>query len=189
MSEPTRPIPSAAPTMIGGSWRATTIDPGWSTEMHTRAKAPSSWFTTRSIPVRRSQSSLRRIDSMRCATTSVSVSERNSCPSSSSRPRRTSWFSMIPLCTTATRPEQSTCGCAFSSVGGPCVAHRVWPMPNPPDNDRSFRASTRLCICPARRSTCNEPFEATATPAESYPRYSNFAIPSSRMGSACPSPM
>ena len=40
MSEATRPTPSAAPTMIGGSCRATTITSGSSTWMHTRANAP-----------------------------------------------------------------------------------------------------------------------------------------------------
>ena len=34
---------------------------------------------------------------------------------------------MMPLCTTTIRPVQSRCGCAFSSVGRPCVAQRVWP--------------------------------------------------------------
>ena len=34
---------------------------------------------------------------------------------------------MMPLCTTATRSV--ACGCALLSVGRPCVAQRVWPMP------------------------------------------------------------
>jgi hypothetical protein len=33
---------------------------------------------------------------------------------------------MIPLCTTATSHFSSVCGCALRSVGGPCVAQRVW---------------------------------------------------------------
>src|ERR1700738_409797 len=36
---------------------------------------------------------------------------------------------MIPLCTTAKRPVQSMCGCAFASEGRPWVAQRVWPRP------------------------------------------------------------
>ena len=36
-------------------------------------------------------------------------------------------FSMIPLWTTASRGE--ACGWALFSVGLPCVAQRVWPMP------------------------------------------------------------
>ena len=38
-------------------------------------------------------------------------------------------FSTMPLWTTTILPVQSRCGCAFSSVGRPCVAQRVWPMP------------------------------------------------------------
>ena len=39
---------------------------------------------------------------------------------------------MMPLCTTAILPVQSVCGCAFSSLGRPCVAQRVCPMPTFP---------------------------------------------------------
>ena len=38
-------------------------------------------------------------------------------------------FSMMPLWITATRSRVSRCGWAFFSVGLPCVAQRVWPMP------------------------------------------------------------
>ena len=41
------------------------------------------------------------IDSIRWAATSVSVSDLKMCPSSASCARSTSWFSMIPLCTSA----------------------------------------------------------------------------------------
>ena len=37
---------------------------------------------------------------------------------------------MMPLCTTASRSV--ACGCALLSVGAPCVAQRVWPMPMVP---------------------------------------------------------
>ena len=46
--------------------------------------------------------------------------------------RSSSAFSMMPLWTTATGPE--TCGCALTSLGSPCVAHRVCPMPGLPLN-------------------------------------------------------
>ena len=36
---------------------------------------------------------------------------------------------MIPLWTTATSPLVSVCGCALTSLAGPWVAQRVWPMP------------------------------------------------------------
>ena len=39
---------------------------------------------------------------------------------------------MIPLCTTASVPSDDVCGCAFTSVGGPCVAHRVCAIPSLP---------------------------------------------------------
>ena len=38
----------------------------------------------------------------------------------------------MPLWTTTSEPEQSVCGCAFSSDGRPWVAQRVWPMPSVP---------------------------------------------------------
>src|SRR5216683_3102303 len=60
---------------------------------------------------------------IRCAKISVSVSEANLCPAWESVSFSSRWFSMIPLCTTATPPY--LCGCAFSSDGLPCVAqHR-----------------------------------------------------------------
>ena len=48
---------------------------------------------------------------------------------------------MMPLWTTATRSV--ACGWALSSVGRPCVAQRVWPMPIvPPSGSRSRRSSS-----------------------------------------------
>src|SRR5262245_51348314 len=117
---------------------------------------------------------------IRCASTSLSVSETNSAPSAISLARNSSAFSMIPLWTTATGP--TICGCALMSFGSPCVAHLVCPMPGPPLN-RAGRldpspATRVLALCtrrPPERFT-------TASPAESYPRYSSWASPSSRMG-------
>ena len=43
-------------------------------------------------------------------------------------------LSMIPLWTTATVPAASVCGWALTSLAGPCVAQRVWPMPTLPAN-------------------------------------------------------
>ena len=43
---------------------------------------------------------------------------------------------MMPLCTTTISPVQSRCGWAFSSVGRPCVAQRVWPIPYMPSIGR-----------------------------------------------------
>ena len=63
----------------------------------------------------------------RCATTSLSVSVANLAPLASSSRRNSLKFSMMPLCTTASRSV--ACGCALVSFGRPWVAQRVWPMP------------------------------------------------------------
>ena len=74
---------------------------------------------------------------------------------------------MMPLCTTTMRPLQSRCGCAFSSVGRPCVAQRVWPMPNSPSIG-SFASTSSSCdSLPALRRITISPFLTIATPAES----------------------
>ena len=57
---------------------------------------------------------------------------------------------MIPLCTTATVPE--ICGWALFSVGLPCVAQRVWAMPNEPSIFASLTACSKLTTLPTRRS-------------------------------------
>jgi hypothetical protein len=103
---------------------------------------------------------------MRCASTSVSVSERNSTPSASSRARRAPAFSMIPLWTTATVPVASTCGWALTSLGTPWVAHRVWAMPAGPAT-RLGMSAARSRTLPWALWTRRAPFLATATPAES----------------------
>src|SRR5918992_2405960 len=93
---------------------------------------------------------------------------------------------MIPLWITASRPVQSRWGWAFRSVGRPWVAHRVCPIRLSP---RSAVSEPRACSStssfPAFRTTWTSPPSSTATPAESYPRYSSRRSPSSRIGSAC----
>ena len=59
---------------------------------------------------------------------------------------------MMPLCTTTIRPVQSRCGWAFSSVGRPCVAHRVWPTPYSPSSGSAWMTSSRRESFPALRS-------------------------------------
>ena len=75
---------------------------------------------------------------MRCAKISVSVSDANLWPLAASAAFSSRWFSMMPLCTTATPPY--ACGWAFSSDGRPCVAQRVCPMPVQPASGRVARA-------------------------------------------------
>jgi hypothetical protein len=49
-------------------------------------------------------------------------------------------------------PLQSACGCAFSSLGRPCVAHRVWPMPTQPELGEASKAVRRFMSLPTRRT-------------------------------------
>ena len=72
---------------------------------------------------------------------------------------------MIPLCTTATPPY--LCGCAFSSDGLPCVAHRVCPMPVIPRGVCSASRFSRLASFPLARTTERPSLPSTARPAES----------------------
>ncbi len=97
---------------------------------------------------------------------SVSVSEVNVTPWAVSRSRSTEALSMIPLWTTVIRPSSLDCGWAFSSVAGPCVAHRVCPMPTLPDSRRGSAAS-RSRTRPTFRNTCGPLAVITAIPAES----------------------
>ena len=126
MSEATKfsafPWPTMTPPAL--LMRAATIVPGCVVEMKTSAAAPSRRGSTASaasssdFPVFSSSSS-------RCTTTSVSVSDENVCPAATSGAFSSWKFSMIPLWITAVADVQSTCGCAFCSVGRPCVAQRV----------------------------------------------------------------
>ena len=74
---------------------------------------------------------------------------------------------MMPLCTTTSRPVQSRCGCAFSSVGRPCVAHRVCPRPQLPVMGLPASTSSSRASLPALRRTSRRPLSIKATPAES----------------------
>src|SRR5439155_3932549 len=88
--------------------------------------------------------------------------------------------------TTATPPY--LCGCAFSSDGLPCVAQRVWPMPVAPFVIDSPRRFSRFDSLPLARTTDRPLSPRTATPAESYPRYSSFRSPSTSRPAHCSSP-
>ena len=82
-----------------------------------------------------------------------------------SRSRRGSWFSMMPLCTTASSSLEK-CGWALPSVGAPWVAQRVWAMPRRPSSGVPARPSSRLATLPTRRQRCSLPsLSKTATPA------------------------
>ena len=73
-------------------------------------------------------------------------------PASSSA-RSSAKFSMMPLCTSATRPVRPRCGCALTSLGAPWVAQRVCPMPVVESGSgESAMAFSRLASLPARFS-------------------------------------
>ena len=82
-----------------------------------------------------------RYDVSSCATTSVSVSLSKRRPSASSSSLSSWKFSMMPLCTIATRSVAM--GWALRSLGLPCVAQRVWPMPIVPRQRLACRAAPR----------------------------------------------
>ena len=127
--------------------------------------------------------------STRCASTSVSVSERKVWPTSSSAWRSAEPFSMIPLWTTAMSPSHETCGCALQKLGAPWVAHRVCAMPSVPCTGAAATSVSSSTIFPAAfRVSTPLPF-MIATPAESYPRYSRRLSPSIRSGEAMRGPM
>ena len=111
----------------------------------------------------------------------MSVSLANTTPSAISFARSSSAFSTMPLWTTAIRPAASVCGWALRSLGSPWVAQRVWAIPTLPGPGSSpiaaRRSSTRPTAFVVRRALR----WATAIPAESYPRYSRRASPSTRI--------
>ena len=96
---------------------------------------------------------------------------------------------MMPLWMTTTRPWQSACGCAFSSDGWPWVAHRVCPIPTTPVSGVRSTIFTNCESFPADFRTSMPPLAITATPAESYPRYSRRRSPSSSTGTAGRAPI
>ena len=72
-------------------------------------------------------------------------------------------FSMMPLWTTETLSFM--CGCALRSVGRPCVAQRVWPMPVWPFSGCSASRDSRLRSLPSARRRSRWPFSTVAMPA------------------------
>jgi hypothetical protein len=71
-----------------------------------------------------------------------------------------------PVVHTAIRPSVSVCGWAFASVGSPCVAQRVCPMPGAPLN-RAGQAGARSATRPCDLRILSPLRLTTATPAES----------------------
>ena len=166
-SEPRKFSPSPTPTTSGLLRRAATTRSGSCASTATSVNAPSSIWQTRCIAVVRSSPEA-TCSSSRCAATSVSVSETRWWSSSSRRARRSSKFSMMPLCTTATRRPWPRCGWALRSLGAPWVAHRVCPMPIVvPGSGSSEITFSRFASLPARLRHSMRPASTRATPAES----------------------
>ena len=61
---------------------------------------------------------------------------------------------MMPLCTTET--PSKVCGCAFSSLGRPWVAQRVWPMPTVPFGISAATLPSRFFSLPVARTTVSD---------------------------------
>ena len=184
-SEARKFSPSPIPTTSGELRRAATRRPGSSALTATSVNAPDSrWQAARMASARSPVSA--SVDSRRCATTSVSVSEVMTTPRSASSLVSSAKFSMIPLWMTATRPPLETCGWALMSVGPPWVAHRVCPIPVVEGSIGSAASSDRrFSSLPAFLRTSSAPLATTATPAESYPRYSRRFSPATTTSTAC----
>ncbi len=169
-SEPRKFSPSPIPTTSGELRRAATTLVGSSASTATSVKAPSSWLQTRCMAVVRSMPDS-TCSSSRCAATSVSVSESSTWSSASIRARSSPKFSMMPLCTSATRRLLPRWGCALTSLGAPWVAQRVCPMPVVASGSgESAIAFSRLASLPARFSVAipgTDPPVTSAIPAES----------------------
>jgi len=79
---------------------------------------------------------------------------------------------------------------AVVSVGAPCVAQRVWPMPEVPGSSVPFCVfSASASIWPDALIICSAPSFCTAMPALSYPRYSSLRSPSRSSGAAACEPV
>ncbi len=184
-SEARKFSPSPMPTTSGELRLAATSRSGSSACTATSVKAPESrWHAARIAAARSPVSS--RVDCRRWATTSVSVSEAMTTPDWASSAVSSAKFSMMPLWITATRPSAETCGWAFTSVGPPWVAHRVCPIPVVAGTVGSVASrACRFASLPAFLRTSTAPSATTATPAESYPRYSRRLRPPTTTSTAC----
>ena len=201
MSEARKATPSCSPRTSGVLRRAATMVSGSSAETTAMENEPRS--RGQHGPDRLGQRRARRPSacSIRWASTSVSVAETSVCPAASSSARSSAWFSMIPLWIRARRPVQSMWGWAFSAVGPPWVAQRVWPMAAACPVGASAVSSPSLAtesVPPAARarqtvaadaSPSPAPSTTMATPAESYPRYSSWCRAPRRIGMASDSPV
>ena len=163
MSDATKFSLLPRPRTTGLPLRATTMHPGCVRSMTAIPYVPST--TASALRTASGRSSVPAV-ATRWAITSESVSDANFAPCSSRRSRIDVAFSMIPLCTTAIRPEPSVCGWALTSLGSPCVAHRVWPMPVP-RSAAGRSIARRVATLPLVLTIESPSWVSTAIPAES----------------------
>ena len=158
-SEPTKFSPSPRPTTSGRLRRAATTRSGSARCDTTRTNEPSRSRQTLRTEAARSPRSGRRRSAppagarrprcrCRCAARARARRGRRRAPRSSRSCR----------CARRRRRRRSrSCGWALRSVGGPCVAQRVWPMASVPGRDGSVSSFSRLASLPALRSTRSVP--------------------------------
>ena len=123
--------------------------------------------------------------------TSVSVWLRNANPSASSSRAQRGVVLDHPVVDDRDRSpaRPPTCGWAFRSLAGPCVAHRVWLIPHGPA--RGLAVERLLERPDPPRPLADDqprPSSRVATPALSYPRYSSRRRPATRIGLASCAP-
>ncbi len=94
----------------------------------------------------------------------------------------------MPLWTKAKRWRSSAWGWALAWVTPPWVAQRVWPMPRNPSNPAARTASASSATLPTSLMVRNPSAVHTASPAESYPRYSSRRNPSNNTSQALRGP-
>src|SRR2546425_38064 len=154
------PVPIA--TSSGEPCRAATIVSGSRVESTAIPYVPSTWC---SAPATASTSGLpfATCSSIRCASTSVSVSERNTWPRLVRAARSGPAFSMMPLWMSASVPPQSVCGCALTVLGAPCVAQRVWAMPAWPAGSAAPSSFSSALILPGALCTSIRPSATTGS--------------------------
>jgi len=111
MSEARKAADSVTPMSNGETRRAATTRSGWSAWTTATENAPRTRpSASRTAPTRPAPGSADNDDSIRWARTSVSVPDTKQWPDPASASVSSTWFSMIPLWTNASRPEQSAWG-------------------------------------------------------------------------------
>ena len=159
MSDATKNSPSPRPTTTGGPLRTATIVSGSSAEIDTSANSPRT--RVERTPHRRHESVAPAflLDQVR---DDLRVSLRDEAvPLAFELALELEVVLDDAVVHDDDAAVQSRCGCAFSSVGRPCVAQRVWPMPKSPSMGSRASTSSRFESLPALRRICSCPSRTT----------------------------